>query len=174
MLVRGNRCKPLWKKKGATSSSVWSAWTECLICPHEPAVLVHVKTRFLFSFCNVFVVNSHCISVFLCRRSRVSSKSKSHVGDPVMSRGYLWVPAGLFIAIVICTRLQEENVHKLLPWEEEEEETERRRKDPEVFVIIPADVGLSFAITALLVILAWCHSSQKENNHAIVCHFNFN
>ena len=31
-----NRCKPLWKR--ATSSSIWSVWTECLICPHEHTV----------------------------------------------------------------------------------------------------------------------------------------
>lgn len=58
-----SRCKPLFKKKKkkrATSSSIWSVWTECFIYPHEHAVR-RACPRHNVNFCSWFFF------VFFCR-----------------------------------------------------------------------------------------------------------
>lgn len=185
-----SRCKPLFKKKKkkrATSSSIWSVWTECFIYPHEHAVRracprhnVNFCSWFSFFFflsLHIFFVNSHCIiSFFLCLSANPSvDLNRSHmmvIGKKKKKRvkvwsGYLWNPAGFFIVIVSCT------------WPQEGKKTTQRsschvkKKKPgckksvsprgcfchRTFQLDTRWCGMSFAITALLVILARCHSS---------------
>lgn len=90
-----SRCKPLFKKKKkkrATSSSIWSVWTECFIYPHEHAVRracprhnVNFRSCFFFFFFVAYFLRKFTLyyfifSVSLCQ-SECRLKSKPHDGD---------------------------------------------------------------------------------------------
>lgn len=175
----------LWKKKkrkkgqllpasGQSEQNVSSVLTST-----PSAVLVHVTTLIFllvfFFLSHIFFVNSHCIiSVFLCLSANPSvDLNRSHTMVIVKKKkvkvwsGYLWNPAGLFIVIVSCTWPQEEKKkHAAIVVPCEEKKTGCKKSvSPRgcfchrTFQLDTRWCGMSFAITALLVILARCHSS---------------
>lgn len=95
------------KKKRATSSSIWSVWTECFIYPHEHAVRracprhnVNFRSCFFFFFFVAYFLRKFTLyyfifSVSLCQ-SECRLKSKPHDGDrekkKKKSQSVEWLP----------------------------------------------------------------------------------
>lgn len=129
-------CKPLWKnKKGATSSSIWSVWTECLTCPNEHTVRCACpcqKTQFFF-LSHIFVVNSHCISVLCLFAASACHLNRSHMMIIEVSSGYLWIHCHY--------ELQEENTHQCCHVKKTEKRMQPIRKPPRVRLSSNIPVG---------------------------------
>lgn len=128
-------------------------------------------------FCCKFTLSQFSVSL----RRPARRLNGSHVMATIqVQSGSLWIPAGLFVATVSCTRPQEEITHQRCHVKKTETDATNQKAPPphgcvchRTFQLDTRWCGLRFAITALLVILARCYSNHKENNHAIVCCFVF-